>query len=224
MNITTPKPRTSFVWYRRFLGAALVASTLLVLLVSMWEGAAAWMQVASLAVFLLFFVLDAYASGDWIEYLRKNWFDLFLIVIMTMPLLRLLMLFNLVGLLPAIRIGSLIHMHRKRLLNLIIFSQDSFPVAMALVCALIFTFGLAGYAFEHAVNPAFATLDDSLWWAVVTLTTVGYGDIVPMTGGGRIIAVLNMIFGVLIYSLVIANFTSLIERHSEERKKEGHEN
>ncbi|MDQ6975472.1 MAG: potassium channel family protein [Mariprofundaceae bacterium] len=219
MNQSTPEPRTSAYWYRRFLGTVLILSTLLVLFVSMWEGAAAWMQVASLALFLLFFVLDAHASGDWMHYLRKNWFDLFLIVIMTMPLLRLLMLFNLVGLLPAIRIGSLVHMHRKRLLDLIVFSQDSFPVAMALVCTLIFIFGLAGYAFEHAVNPAFATLDDALWWAVVTLTTVGYGDIVPMTGGGRIVAVLNMVFGVLIYSLVIANFTSLIERHSETQKE-----
>jgi len=207
-------------WYRRVLGGLLILATLLVLLVSIWEGVEPWMQMTSLAFFLCVFALDGHASGDWKQYFKDNWFDLFLIVIMTMPLLRLLMLLNLVGLVPAIRIGAIIHVHRKRLLDLIVVSQDSFPIAMALLCGLIFAFGVAGYAFEHAVNPAFSTLDNALWWAVVTLTTVGYGDIVPMTAGGRIIAVLNMVFGVLVYSLAIANFTSLIENHSAQRQTE----
>jgi|UPI0003642E61 voltage-gated potassium channel len=207
-------------WYRRVLGMLLILATLLVLLVSIWDGVDAWVQLSSLAFFLCIFTLDGHASGDWKQYLKDNWFDLLLIVIMTMPLLRLLMLLNLVGLLPAIRIGAMIHMHRKRLLDLIVLSQDSLPVAMALLCGLILAFGIAGYAFEHHVNPAFSTLDNALWWAIVTLTTVGYGDIVPMTAGGRLVAVLNMIFGVLVYSLAIANFTNLIESHSALRKAE----
>jgi len=219
MSTSSPKSPVKS-WYRRLLGVLLILATLLVLLLSIWEGVEPWMQMSSLAFFLSVFALDGHASGDWKQYLKDNWFDLFLIVIMTMPLLRLFMLLNLVGLLPAIRIGAIIHIHRKRLLDLIVISQDSFPVAMALLCGLIFAFGIAGYAFEHAVNPAFSTLDNALWWAVVTLSTVGYGDIVPMTAGGRIVAVLNMVFGVLVYSLAIANFTSLIESHSAQRKAE----
>lgn len=216
----SPTQPTEKRTYQRVLSILLVLATLLIVFVSMWDGAVEWMSLASLAFFFAIYALDGHASGDWMQYLKKNWFDLFLIILLTMPLLRILMLFNLAGLLPAIRISSLIHMHRKRLLDLIVFSQDSFPTAMGLVCGIIFIFGVSGYAFEHAVNPAFATLDDSLWWAVVTLTTVGYGDITPITGGGRIVAVLNMVFGVLVYSLVIANFTRLIEEHSEEKKAE----
>jgi voltage-gated potassium channel Kch len=49
---------------------------------------------------------------------------------------------------------------------------------------------LVAYHAEHPVNPEFATVGDALWWGIVTLTTVGYGDIVPKTtnrplGGGR---------------------------------------
>jgi voltage-gated potassium channel len=44
---------------------------------------------------------------------------------------------------------------------------------------------LVAYHAEHSVNPEFATVGDALWWGIVTLTTVGYGDIVPKTPTGR---------------------------------------
>ena len=53
----------------------------------------------------------------------------------------------------------------------------------------VFTLYLCGigiYYFEHTVQPrAFTSVLDGMWWAVVTLTTVGYGDIYPITAGGR---------------------------------------
>ena len=51
------------------------------------------------------------------------------------------------------------------------------------------------YTAEKPTNPEFATFGDSLWWGVVTLTTVGYGDIVPETEKGRIAGVFLMITG-----------------------------
>ena len=49
---------------------------------------------------------------------------------------------------------------------------------------LLFT-SWAAYIAEHPTNPGFATFGDSLWWGIVTLTTVGYGDIVPKTSTGQ---------------------------------------
>ena len=43
---------------------------------------------------------------------------------------------------------------------------------------------LVTYYAEHPTNPEFATVGDALWWGIVTLTTVGYGDIVPKTPSG----------------------------------------
>ncbi|MEE2959277.1 MAG: ion transporter [Myxococcota bacterium] len=53
------------------------------------------------------------------------------------------------------------------------------------------------YFFEKAAQPeAFSSVIHSLWWAVVTLTTVGYGDVYPMTVGGRIFAFFVIMIGV----------------------------
>jgi len=47
---------------------------------------------------------------------------------------------------------------------------------------------LVAYHAEHPVNPEFATVGDALWRGIVTVTTVGYGDIVPKTTTGRWVA------------------------------------
>ena len=62
---------------------------------------------------------------------------------------------------------------------------------------VVFTAGLGMYHLEHEVQPeVFSSVYDGLWWAVVTLTTVGYGDIQPVTAGGRILATVAMFAGI----------------------------
>jgi voltage-gated potassium channel len=52
------------------------------------------------------------------------------------------------------------------------------------------------YHFEHEAQPEkFTSVFDSLWWAVATLTTVGYGDIYPITPGGRLFTFLVLVLG-----------------------------
>ena len=62
---------------------------------------------------------------------------------------------------------------------------------------LIFLSGSGIYFFENEAQPElFSSIFDSFWWAVVTLTTVGYGDVYPITLGGRVFTVLVLIIGV----------------------------
>lgn len=93
----------------------------------------------------------------------------------------------------------------------------------ALAAALIIMLGLltlsatAMYYAERAAQPAvFGSIPSAMWWALATLTTVGYGDVVPVTTLGRAIGGLVMIFGLGMFALPIgiiaSGFASEIRR------------
>jgi voltage-gated potassium channel len=82
--------------------------------------------------------------------------------------------------------------------------QESGPLLSVLVIFLMVLFlaSVAVYFLERDVQPAtFGSVPATLWWAVVTLTTVGYGDAVPITALGRIVAAMVMICGLGVFGL-----------------------
>jgi voltage-gated potassium channel len=81
---------------------------------------------------------------------------------------------------------------------------ESGPLLSVLVIFLMVVFlaSVAEYFLERDVQPAtFDSVPAALWWAVVTLTTTGYGDVVPITLPGRIVAALVMICGLGVFGL-----------------------
>lgn len=62
-------------------------------------------------------------------------------------------------------------------------------------------------------------LSDALWWSIVTCTTVGYGDISPSTGIGRVIAVILMIFGIGLVSMLTGAITTFFADRSKVKKE-----
>ena len=74
------------------------------------------------------------------------------------------------------------------------------------------------YFAERHANPGFATLPDALWWAIVTLTTVGYGDVVPLTAIGKmlgaVVAVLGLCMFALPASILASGFAEEMRRHT----------
>ena len=82
--------------------------------------------------------------------------------------------------------------------------QESGPLLSVLVIFLMVLFlaSVAVYYLERDVQPAtFGNIPAALWWAVATLTTTGYGDIVPITPLGRMVAALVMISGLGVFGL-----------------------
>ena len=81
---------------------------------------------------------------------------------------------------------------------------ESGPLLSVLVIFLMVVFlsSVAEYFLEHDVQPGtFGSVPAALWWAVVTLTTTGYGDAVPITPLGRLVAALVMISGLGVFGL-----------------------
>ena len=74
-------------------------------------------------------------------------------------------------------------------------SRRKIIVFVASVLALMVIFGALMYVVEGGTNPAFASIPHSIYWAVTTMTTVGYGDITPTTPLGQSLASFIMIMG-----------------------------
>ena len=74
-------------------------------------------------------------------------------------------------------------------------------VLLGLVIVLLAAASLA-YLLERSTDPAFSSIPAALWWAIVTLTTTGYGDVVPHTVGGRMLAGVVMVCGIMVFALL----------------------
>jgi voltage-gated potassium channel Kch len=77
----------------------------------------------------------------------------------------------------------------------------------------------AGFVVHLVDERDFATVGDGVWWAVVTFTTVGYGDIVPTTALGRTVASLVMVFGITFIAIVTALVTSALVTQDQRRRQ-----
>ena len=94
-------------------------------------------------------------------------------------------------------------------------------INMIIVSSIVHLFEVA-YVDDDKPYPdyCFCTITNTFWWAVVTMTTVGYGDCYPITSGGKTVAVITMLSGVLILALPItvigSNFAKMVEMFEED--------
>lgn len=75
---------------------------------------------------------------------------------------------------------------------------------------IIWAFALVFFLIENNINGSVNTYFDALWWSYCTITTVGYGDITPITFFGRIIGMMAMVVGTGIFITFLGLFTELL--------------
>ena len=95
-------------------------------------------------------------------------------------------------------------------------------VLFACATMLILYFAAVGiYHFENEAQPeSFASVFDGLWWAVATLTTVGYGDVFPVTAGGKFFTFIVLITGLGVVAVPTGLIASALSRAREEERRE----
>jgi voltage-gated potassium channel len=103
-------------------------------------------------------------------------------------------LFRLIRLLRLLRVGAL-----RRLLSL-----EGMKYAAAVALATVLVGGIVFTSVEEGHNGKVSSAWDGVWWAVTTVTTVGYGDVYPHTTSGRIIGITIMLVGIGFVALLTA--------------------
>ncbi|MFF9571153.1 potassium channel family protein [Streptomyces sp. NPDC014685] len=177
-----------------------------------WRDLALVLVCAAWLVFVGDYVVRLRLSGLGIRFVRVHWLDT---VVLLLPLLRPLRL---------IRLYTAVQRHRRQP-RLSLYAR---VMAYAGVSALLlgFSAALAVYHQEHtAAGASIRTFGDSVWWACATLTTVGYGDAVPVTPSGRVVASGLMACGLALLGAVTGSFSSwmlqVFRREDEKRPPEG---
>ena len=170
-----------------------------------------WLSDIIWGVFALELVFNLYYVKNKLRYLRENWLNV-AIVLIAFPLIDW-------GNDWAVIVRSL------RLILFLRFFTVFFKDALAILNRNKFGQILLAFAFIIVgAGAVFAYIEDRLfiegiWYAVVTITTVGYGDVVPITDEGRIFGTVLILFGVVFFSLVSANIAAFLIG-SDQRKLE----
>lgn len=98
----------------------------------------------------------------------------------------------------------------------IVDTKEEFSVFFLTAGLVIFLASVGIYHFEHEAQPdKFGSVFHAMWWAVVTLTTVGYGDVYPITTGGKIFTSVLLICGLAIVAVPSGTLASALTRDSE---------
>jgi voltage-gated potassium channel len=168
------------------------------------------------AAFALELVIKTYLSPSRAQYLKAHWFD---VVIVVVPFLRPLRIVRSVRILRVAR-GARALSYIARLSHSMRLLVDSNGIKYALMAGslLFFASAMLALLFERENGGNITNFGDAIWWATVTITTVGYGDHFPVTTEGRAIAVFLMFLGISLFSLITASVAAMFVR--PEQKKE----
>ena len=173
--------------------------------------------------FVAEFVLGLVVATNLRKFAAASWFDLAIILLsppflvpdalQNMRSLRALRIFRLLRLVRGMAVATIGLRTSRRLLR-----HKGFHYVLIVAIATV-ALGAAGiYIVEK--NVTVNSVGDALWWAIVTVTTVGYGDVSPQTPEGRLIAVALMLVGIGVISALTATIASFFAEQDQGKGNE----
>lgn len=210
-RLLTPRDGAALVrWERRterpLLALAVGFLLLLVLPVfaspsATWRAALTTAEVVIWAVFAGDYVVRlALAPNRW-RFVRSHPIDLLVVLL---PLLRPLRAAPLLRLLHLGVVAGATYSRTRRSLHATVALYVGTSAVVLIVLAAVAMYD----AERHAPDANITTFQDALWWAITTVTTVGYGDRFPTTGLGRIVAAVLMVVGIALVGVVTATIAA----------------
>lgn len=194
----------------------------IVILTTDLNGSASTVLVGTLfvlwAIMAVEYLVRLVVTPDTSSYLKRRWVEPATVVVPPLQSWHI----------PGIEKTSLVVHEGALRLQAILRHHSLFRVLIAAAGTLFLGAWLVLLFEENAKGSNIHNYPDALWWAIVTVTTVGYGDRYPVTGGGRTVAVILMLLGIGLIGTLTATVASVfIKEHTDANKEEikkGHAN
>ena len=157
-------------------------------------------ETFSVVIFTIEYIVRIYITEKKLSYIFSFYGLIDLLAILPFYLtffidlrtLKIFRLFRLFRLLKLTRYSKTIDRFKKAMYQ----AKEEFILFFILTIILFYLASVGIYYFEHEVQPkVFSSIFSSMWWAVATLTTVGYGDVYPITIGGKIFTTIILLIG-----------------------------
>lgn len=188
-----------------------------------------WVEKISIVVFTLEYVLRIYVAKKPLKYVFSFYgvIDLlailpfYLRIAIDLRMLRAFRVFRVFRALKLIRYNRALR--RYHIASRII--KEELVLFLITASILLFISASGIYFFENKAQPEhFKSIIHSLWWAIVTLTTVGYGDVYPITIGGKVFTFFMLFIGVGIISVPAGLFASSLSKARTIEQEENNQN
>lgn len=167
--------------------------------------------------FVIEYVVQISFAKNKNDYVKNNWLNLFIILVSPPLPLKALKGFEslrLIRVLRVLRIFVVLGRGTKGFKKF--YAKNSINYILYLTAILIFICGFIFSIFEKGKS-----FFDGIWWAIETVSTVGYGDIAPLTTGGRAIGIILIFLGIGFMSMLTAAISAyFVEKDSNQDTKE----
>ncbi len=168
-------------------------------------------DLALWGLFVIETLILSVAVKDTTYYLKSNWLNLLIIALGVPSLFGLPLYFGAFRLLRLVIIFTLLMHVSSRVRKML--SRNELGATLVATVIIIILSGIM----MAALDPAIKSPWDGIWWAWVTVTTVGYGDIVPESHVGRALASIIILFGMGLFAMLTASFAAFFIRQDEEK-------
>lgn len=181
-------------------------------------------EVFCVVIFTLEYILRIYATNRKLRFVFSFFglIDLFAILPFYLSFgidlraLRALRFLRLFSILKMARYNRAI----KHFTRAVMYAKEEILLFIFVTLILIYLSAVGIYYFENNAQPeVFSSIFDSLWWAVITLTTVGYGDVYPITVGGKMFTFVILLIGLGIVAIPTGIISSALTKSLDEKRR-----